>query len=387
MAPNKKISADADRYLRAFYFNPAKRGSFTGITQFYSAIKADGKYDLSKHMIAKWLRSNDVYTTTRKTTPNFLRPVVVTIAIDETWEIDLADFSQFSSDNDGYKFILMCIDVFSRYLWARPLRTKLADDVVKQLKSILAEGRTPLTIRSDAGHDVHNEVITRDIMTPFNIKQYVTHNELQANYVERVIKTIKSRLWRYFRHTMKTRWVDVLQDIIKSYNNTVHMSLGMKPVDVNKNNEKWVRLDQTLIKHKKDPNYYKKMEPKLVKPRPFKFKLGIHVRIPETRKVTKREYKEKWSAEVFIITDRFHRQGLNVYTLKDLKDRPVGGTFAEPELQRVDYNPEGVFLIDHVVSTKTINGVLYAEVKWYRWPKTFNSYIPYRDLNKYKVMS
>ena len=124
MERSKSITPDIDRYLRYMYFNPKKSGSFSGITQFYTAIKEDGKYNLSKYMVAKWLRKNDVYTTTRKITPKFLRPTVNVSGIDETWEIDLADFSLYASENDGYKFILVCIDVFSRYLWGIPIKSK-----------------------------------------------------------------------------------------------------------------------------------------------------------------------------------------------------------------------------------------------------------------------
>ena len=66
-----KITPEIDGYLRSMYYNPDKSGSFSGITQFYNAVKADGKYDISIYMIGKWLRSNTVYTTTRKVTPNF----------------------------------------------------------------------------------------------------------------------------------------------------------------------------------------------------------------------------------------------------------------------------------------------------------------------------
>ena len=384
MERRKAITPDIDRYLRYMYFNPKKSGSFSGITQFYNAVKEDGKYNLSKYMVSKWLRRNDVYTTTRKITPKFLRPTVNVAAVDETWEIDLADFSLYASDNDGYKMVLVCIDIFSRYLWCRPLKSKSASDVIEGLKNIVSEGRKPLTIRSDSGHDVYNSEITQQFMIPNNIKQYVTHNELQANYVERVIKTIKSRIWKYFRHMLRPRWIDVLQDIVKSYNVTVHSSLGVKPSEVNKDNQKWIALDQAIIKKKKYARYYAKMKPKLLNPVQYKFKKGDHVRIPNTRNKVRREYKEKWTNEVYVISFRFHRQGLNVYKVKDLHEKPLGGTFAEAELQKVVYDPKGVFYIDEVVGKKYIGRRLYLEIRWYGWPKSFNSYIPASDINKYK---
>ena len=127
------------------------------------------------------------------------------------------------------------------------------------------------------------------------------------------------------------------------------------------------------------------MKPKLLKPVQYKFKKGDHVRIPNTRdNLRRREYKEKWTGEVYKVLFRFHRQGLNVYKIEDLHDKPVGGTFAEAELQKVVYNPRGVFFIDEVVDKKIINGRAYLEILWYGWPKSFNTLIPASDLNKYK---
>ena len=384
----RKLTPAIDKYLKSVYFNAAKSGSFSGITQFYNAVKADGKYDLSQYLVAKWLRGNDVYTTTRKVTPKFLRPPLKVAGIDNIWEIDLADLSQFASDNDGYKYILMCLDVFSRYLWARPLKSKLGKEVSKALISILeSTDRKPLAIRSDGGHDCHNHDITQLVLEPNDIKQYITHNELQANYVERCNKTIKSRLWRNFRYRMKPVWIDILDKIVKSYNNSLHSSIGRTPASVNHDNETAVALDQFLIRQKKYPRYMKTMADRIKNPKRFKLHVGNNVRIPETRTNARREYKEKWSGEVFIITERFHRQGLNVYKLKDMKDKPVEGTFAEAELQRVNYDPNGVFFIDEVVGKKLIDKVPYVEIKWYRWPKKFNSFIPEANLNKYKFKS
>ena len=68
-----------------------------------------------------------------------------------------------------------------------------------------------------------------------------------------------------------------------------------------------------------------------------------------------------------------------------MHDKPVAGSFTEAELQRVNYDPKGVFFIDHVVGNKKmINKVPYVQIKWYRWPKSFNSFIPEADLDKYQ---
>ena len=80
---------------------------------------------------------------------------------------------------------------------------------------------------------------------------------------------------------MNQRWVDVLQNFVKSYNNRMHSSLGKwTPKSVNSNNESRVRLDQYFIKDKKDRHNFQQLELRQLIPRPFTFKLGSTLRIP-----------------------------------------------------------------------------------------------------------
>ena len=338
-------------------------------------------------MLSKWLRENEIYTTTRKgVSKTFPKNNVSVVDLDSIFDIDLIDFSRMSEKNDGYRYIVICIDIFSRYLWARPLKSKLGSEVSEALISIFKEGRVPKSIRSDSGHDVHNATITKKALKPFGVKQYITHNNQQANYAEHVIKTLKTRIWRYFRFTMKQRWVDVLQNFVTSYNNSMHSSLGKwTPKSVNSNNESRLRLDQYFIKEKKDRRNFQQLELIQLNPRPFKFKLGSTVRIPYSKTKFFREYSEKWSNEVFLVTKRFRRDGLNIYKLDDTLNRPVAGTFYEQELQKVDYNKKGTFFIDRIKKTVKMKGKTYVLVSWYGWPSPdFDTLIPDSSLAKYQ---
>ena len=62
-----------------------------------------------------------------------------------------------------------------------------------------------------------------DCFDLINVKHWSAHNdEMKANYAECIIRTLKSLLWNYMRKVKKYRYIDVLQDMVKSYNIMLH---------------------------------------------------------------------------------------------------------------------------------------------------------------------
>ena len=49
--------------------------------------------------------------------------------INQQWDVDLMDMARIASDNDGVHFVLLCIDIFSRYVWTYPLKNKSGEEV------------------------------------------------------------------------------------------------------------------------------------------------------------------------------------------------------------------------------------------------------------------
>jgi hypothetical protein len=59
------------------------------------------------------------------------------------------DMTTFSNYNRGCNFILVAIDIFSKYAWLWTLKNKRGESVLKALKNIFAEGRPPNRIKTD----------------------------------------------------------------------------------------------------------------------------------------------------------------------------------------------------------------------------------------------
>lgn len=126
-----------------------------------------------------------------------------------------------------------------------------------------------------------------------------SNSDTKANYSERVIQTLKSRIYRYFTKNRTKRLVDALPDIVQSYNETSHTSLNnISPKDVTKRNEADVWAYQ----------YLKPRRTKGVKLAPYKMKANDMDRKSHENAVFKRAYNEQFSKEIFKVVERFRMQ-------------------------------------------------------------------------------
>jgi hypothetical protein len=220
------------------------------------------------------------------------------------------------------------------------------------------------------------------------IKIFYALNETKANFAERYIQTLKKRMYRYFTHLQKYRYMDILQDVVKSINETPNRSLnGRTPASVTRENEDEVRLDAYLArskstKSKSTKSKAVKTKTKTKKRLPYRFKVGDQVRITHLRRQFQRDYDQTYTEEIFVIRDRFVSQGIPIYKLKDMMDDPIQGTFYASELQRVSKDEETIWRIDKVLRKRKVRGKEEVLVRWLGWPKKFDSWIPKRDIKE-----
>ena len=188
---------------------------------------------------------------------------------------------------------------------------------------------------------------------------YTTNSEVKASIVERFNRTLKSRMWRYFTWKNTLKYIDVLPQLVKSYNHSYHRSIGMKPAEVNGRNESivWKRLYSP---------------PK--RPAKFRFKVGDRVRISKQRLTFEKSYLPSWSEELFTVTKRSWRQQVPVYTLKDFSGEVIQGSFYEQELQKVR-KTDDFYRVERVIRRRKRKGKTEYFVKWLGYPSSFNSWV------------
>ncbi len=364
--------ADWKDYLSSIYFDPKHPGSLSGPDKLYKITKSEGKFKIKRQQIREWLQDQEAYSLTRYARRKFERSRVIVEGLDSQWDADLMDMSNISKDNDGVKYVLVMIDIFSRYLWCRPLKTKRGKEVAISMTEVFRNGRQPESLRTDKGSEFTNRDVKR-YLEDTGINHFVTQNETKANYAERVIKTIKHKIYRYILKKNSYRYMDVLLDIVSSYNDTHHRSLGAAPSSVTKSNESESRLSQYLLRRPKDGKPNHKM----------KYNVGDVVRISHVRGVFDREYSQKWTGELFKVKSRYFRRGVPVYKLEDWSNEDVSGTFYDQELQSVHVDENTTFRIDKILKKRKSGGRKEVLVRWLHWPKKYDSWIPEAEVTDY----
>ena len=154
---------------------------------------------------------------------------------DNIWGADLADMQLLSKYNKGIRFLLCVIDIFSKYAWVIPLKDKKGISLVKAFQSILKQSnRKPNKIWVDKGSEFYNACLKKWLRDN-DIVMYSTHNEGKSVVAERIIRTLKSKIYKYMTSISKNVYIDKLDDIVDEYNNTYHTTIKIKPIDVTDN--------------------------------------------------------------------------------------------------------------------------------------------------------
>ena len=198
-----------------------------------------------------------------------------------------------------------------------PLKTKTIKDIIPCFQKIFKQ-RKPKYIWSDQ----ESAIFSKEMLQFFkdhNVKIYHTYSNLKAVFIKRFNRSLRELMMKSFVKNNNTVWHNILPNLIKTYNNRYHHTIKMKPNDVTKANEKYIKMSYTYDKINKIP----------------KFKLNDLVRISLKRRALfdKPSSNIKWSEELFKIHS-IPKSNVITYKIKDLNDEVVKGIFYEKELQK-----------------------------------------------------
>ena len=212
--------------------------------------------------------------------------------IDEIWSIDLADFSDYKiSNNKGYRYIFIIIDNFSKYLWAIPLKNKYSQTITNEFSNIITiSKRKPLKLESDRGSEFYNSIF-QNFLKSKSIHHYSRYTDKGPSIAERVIRTIRNLLKKPVFEKGNADWLSELSSVVNKYNNTIHHSTKMKPIDASrKSNQKLVYNNLKDDREKQKPKY----------------KLGQLVRTADIKKVFSKGDSTNYSYKLYTITEVIH---------------------------------------------------------------------------------
>lgn len=306
---------------------------------------------MSKEQVVK-----EIHKAARKSFP---RRRFIQKGMDDTWQIDLIEMIPYSSLNSAHKYILICIDTFSKFAWAVAMKNKTGCETVRAMSSIfrLAYPRRPKNIQSDDGKEFFNNDF-KCLMKKYDINHYSTYSVMKASIVERLIRTLKNWIWQMFSLNGSYRWIQSLSKILEKYNNKIHRTINIAPAEVDKKNEQHLLhtvYDRLKIKAKS------------------RFKAGDYVRISKHKTIFEKSSRANWTCEIFKIA-KVQNTFPVTYLLQDSHAHPIKGGFYQEELQRVK-NPD-VYLVEKILKRSGNK----AFVKWLGFPSTENSWIDKKNL-------
>lgn len=290
---------------------------------------------------------------------NYVRRRVIIRGLDDLIQADLVEMIPYAKFNKGFRYILVVINVFSKYVWALPVKRKTGKEVTAAMQTILKKmKKIPKNIQTDNGKEFYNKDFN-SLMETYKLNHYSTYSNLKASIVERVNRTLKSLMWKQFSLQGNYKWLNLLQHLVDKYNNTVHSTIHMKPKDINIKNSKSV-----IIKFRKNTTLNKDT---------VKFKVNDPVRISKYREQFSKGYTPNWSNEIFKIRKVQHTTP-TTYLLQDQNLEDILGSFYSEELKKTSY-PD-VYLVEKILRRKG-NRVL---VKWLGLDSRFNSWINKKDV-------
>lgn len=375
------LTKEKEQYLSNIFYSPSSSVSFYSAEKLYDIVKGSGE-NITRREIEYWLSKQRIYTQNKPVIRKFKRQKVIAPYVDYQYDADVAYMDSFPDFNKGYKYFLLIIDLMSRFVWTVPLKSLKGVEVLQAFKHIFETNRKPLKLRTDKGVEFVNKKV-KAYLEKENIQHFVTQNEVKANYAERAIKTIRGRLMKYLKSRKTKIWIDELENITKSYNNTKHRSINKTPSEVTRTDEYDI-WEQNYSPKSED--YYKSRIKSILKTdnETFRYNIGDVVKISNLRRVFDKEYGSRWTIETFRIINRKIKQGIDIYYLKDELNELIEGSFYSNELQKVVVNEDEEYDIEKIIRKRKRNNIKEILVKWVGLPSKFNSWISEESVHKYQ---
>jgi hypothetical protein len=363
-----------EKALEEVYSDPRQPGSFGGVEKLRKGLKKSKNVHATVKDVKKWLTKKDTYTKHRTARKNFPRNRIIAPYIDAQWQGDLAEVGDLAGSNDGVRYLLIVIDIVSKYVWVEALKTKRGEEVLSGFRRIFQRTlRRPDKLQTDDGTEFWYQGLQRYLKAE-GIKFFTLKSDKKAAVAERVVRTLKEKIWRYMHEKHVRRYIDVLQDLVASYNDTEHDSIGMPPSAVNESNESEVLrslygsdwISKKNIKKKKSES----------------FKKGDFVRISKLKGKFEKGFRGNFSEELFVVNKVKPAHPYTLYELRDWDGEILQGSFYDKELQLVNKDLSGHWKVEAIIDSRKVGRRTQYLVKWEGYPDSMNQWVDEKDIKQ-----
>lgn len=348
-----------DELLNKHYYNIHHQSGLSSVEKLYHAAKNEDA-TIRKKDVKEWLKGQLTYTLHKPVRRKFVRNKIIAVFINEHWQADLVDMKLFKKENDGFSYILTVIDVFSKVARATPLKDKSGKSLVNAFEPMIKDV-FPSHLQTDAGTEFMN-VNFQKLLRDNLIHHFVAHNtEIKCAVAERLNRSLKSRMWKYFTMTGKKRYLEILSTLISSYNSSYHRTIKMTPNQVTPANSRQVLFNTHGVYDAKDLHERHENNTGL--------KPGSKVRISYQPGKFDKGFQPNWTDEVFEVRNVAATAKKPYIKLKDLENEEIKGRFYPEEVQEVH---QGLYRIEKIIRKDKRRGWY---VKWLNHGPQFNSWI------------
>ena len=266
-----------DEIIKSYFYDV--NTGYVGANKLYQKMK-DDKYNVTRKQIKQFYDNQEVVQTT-KTHPLKADRVynsVVASQYGSNYQIDIIVYDRFEFHK--YKYILCCVDVYSRYASCRAMTNRRNETILTELQSIFEEMGMPKAINAD------NEFNKSTFNKYFDDNNVVCYFSQPAEInksaiVERFNRTLTQLINKWRLSTGRYDWYNILNDIVKNYNNTYHRTIKTKPIKI-KNGDDTNHQSIIVVSHD--------------------FRIGDKVRVMQEQNIYSKGDVVYWSEDIYTVT-------------------------------------------------------------------------------------
>ena len=277
---------------------------------------------IPERLVKQFLHSKASYTKHRQAKRKHDRLPVRCRFINEIWCMDLAQVDKLADSNGGIKYLMLIVDVFSRFVRVGTMRNKSAETAKACFINLCSEKNDlmfPRKLWIDSGKEFLADF--KNFCEDAGIRVYSTHTEKKALFAERYIQSFKNILYRFLEERKTTHHKKHLQEFVNTMNSRVNNTTGLAPKDVR--NHHYLQVLHSSRQQMKIP--------KLRKP---KLQPGDKVRLAYAEKSFRKGYKAQFSDDVYEIVRITTIKPVVTYQVKDETGETLKGRYYEQELQK-----------------------------------------------------
>lgn len=315
--------------LKSIYYDVTNPASFSSVDRLLREAKQRDN-SITRSDVERFLSGQLTYTLHRQIRRKFKRNPIVANNYEELAQADLIDVTKYKEVNNSMCFILTMIDVFSKVAFAVPIKNKSGPVVASAFESILRTYR-PSMLQTDEGKEFLNKHV-QELLRKNHIHFYTAKNErIKCAVVERFQRTLLTKMHKYFTSKGTNTFIDILPDLITSYNNTHHRSIKMTP------NQAKVADRDIVFRNLYGASNERELLKRAAQQRE-KYKVGQTVRVPEQKNPFAKGYQQNFTDEIYRVKSVNKSQGKQRVVLANYKGERVPGTFYPEEVQKIEDN-------------------------------------------------